>query len=141
VFPVSLMQPSEGLGDFTVAQYDEIRLRILQKLRDVRAQMSRTNDPTLLTNLKASEKYGIAALAEMTQAANNADQPALWVRAINIADDATRAMGAAVAEVVVAIGETAGDATKPLIPTLWPIALGLIGVAFIMGGGIKTGRR
>lgn len=146
-FPVSLMQPSEGLGQWnsaSIAQIDQWRGQILVKLREVRAQMSRTSDPELLSDLKASEQYGIAALNELAQAANRKEL-GLFTRAIIIAEDAVRAMGSAVKEVVIetasAAGETLGAAAKPIVPALWPLAIGLVAIAFIWGGGIKTGKK
>lgn len=57
--------------------------------------------------------------------------------------DSTSAAGGLIRDTARLVGETvgavAGAVTKPLLPALWPIALGLVAVAFIMGGGFRRG--
>lgn len=142
IYPVSLMQPSEGLGAFVQenSARDTFLVQQMHALSIAIYQAKQRDEPQTVMEL----------LKRFTALANEyRDRGALDMGPIDrfiltvgdyIADSSTAAKQI-VKEAARTVGETLGEAVGPIQGALIPIAIGLVAVAFIMGGGIKMGKK
>jgi hypothetical protein len=147
-FPVSLMQPSEGLGS----------------LNGLGATAQATNDPARDTFLVRQLHALAISIYQAKERGDTATVQALLQRFELLADeyrsrgatdlsaidnfvlttgqyiaDSSAAAKKLVKEAAIAVGETAGAALGGL--PLVPLAIGLVAIAVIMSGGFKLGRK
>lgn len=140
-FPVSLMQPSEGLGATATVTDDARDTFLVRQMHALAIAISQAKDRNDTAAVQALlQRFELLADEYRSRGGTNMSAFDNFVlKTGQYIADSSAAAKQIVKDAATTVGEVAGSALGGL--PLVPLAIGLVAVAFIMGGGIKLGKR